>query len=1072
MKRRKKRRRSTPLQRRKPLLKQLEDRCMLSISAALAGNDITFQGDTSADTIEFSVDASGQLTHNLGGTGGFADNNDLDSSTAGSQSRNVNTIDSLSYQDTGKDDSVFFLGSNDFDFNGGSLTVNSGSIDVAAGRIISTRQISGSDLLNDDSSGDSGDISFTAHTITVNTGAMLLAHASGSGGHDAGDVSISASDTDATGVEWLDFLLDELIAPVFGTNGVYVNQASIDLSGATIKGGNVNVESLATFDADPWLSQEIFDGFNFGNLIQVGEVLVFGEELTTLPLGVLGRVTDSSVKIDGGSVIDASGDVTIGTTAESDGSVKVRHKLFSVGFGLAFATAETMIGGTSQIAAAGDIAITSDATGTANVDTKSVTEEDGVVSLAISVTDVTANTDVGQNVTITSGANVAIQSTGNNTASGVAEFGAEEDAKAGLTVAFTWAQSDIDTTVDGRVTATGASVVDTIDLSQVSGTAITLPNHRYTTGDRVTYRSTGNPPIMGLEDEQVYYVRVLDANRIQLTKDLPIDIDNSLTSSDARHTISETTLTKFNPALTSDSGNVNTSDDTIAITGHGFVTGQEVIYSSLSGEIIEGLVEGKSYYVIRNDANTIRLADSLTNAFAATPVAVDITAAGTGTDHALVVRNTQSFQTFDSSSTADATPGAVNLTADTLSITGHGYVTGDRVKYSTLADNDDTGKVGGLTEGASYYVIRVDNDTLKLADDYADATAGTAIDLTAAGAGGTHLLIKNTSATFFDPSSTSVVGSDANTFTITGHGFSTGDVVSYNFDPARTRTRDLAKSFSIDPGEAFVDTEDSNNIVDSAGDRIKLAGHGFTGGETVTYEVGRGLGGDDSPIGGLTDGTSYTVVRVDDNFIQLKVNPGDASAIDLDAATATGSLHFLRFNRTGLEFDDAVITGLEDGRAYYVAVLDANTFLLAESLQQAQNAAPISLDATGITGTHTLDDGTTAGISITSTLNTSESMSAKAGIGGDGGLNGLLGDGTAALMKKGAGKLRKSIMDQLTEKTPEAESGADTSKFSLAGAVSFINTDHDVHATVGSNAVLKTTRDIDVTATQTDTIQN
>jgi len=51
--------------------------------------------------------------------------------------------------------------------------------------------------------------------------------------------------------------------------------------------------------------------------------------------------------------------------------------------------------------------------------------------------------------------------------------------------------------------------------------------------------------------------------------------------------------------------------------------------------------------------------------------------------------------------------------------------------------------VVGLTDGGTYYVIRIDANTLKLASSYANAIAGTAIGITS-GIGSNHKLTYGT----------------------------------------------------------------------------------------------------------------------------------------------------------------------------------------------------------------------------------------------------------------------------------------------------------------------------------------
>jgi hypothetical protein len=71
----------------------------------------------------------------------------------------------------------------------------------------------------------------------------------------------------------------------------------------------------------------------------------------------------------------------------------------------------------------------------------------------------------------------------------------------------------------------------------------------------------------------------------------------------------------------------------------------------------------------------------------------------------------------------------VNTTAETITYTGHGLTTGDRIKYF---DGGSTA-ITGLTDETIYYAIAVDADTFKVATTAENATAGTAVNLTGTG---------------------------------------------------------------------------------------------------------------------------------------------------------------------------------------------------------------------------------------------------------------------------------------------------------------------------------------------------
>jgi hypothetical protein len=82
---------------------------------------------------------------------------------------------------------------------------------------------------------------------------------------------------------------------------------------------------------------------------------------------------------------------------------------------------------------------------------------------------------------------------------------------------------------------------------------------------------------------------------------------------------------------------------------------------------------------------------------------------------------------------------AVDDGGDTITYVAHGFVTGDLVTYT---DGGNTA-LTNLTDGAQYYVIKVSDDVVKLATSSANASAGTAINITGTSGAG-HKLSKGT----------------------------------------------------------------------------------------------------------------------------------------------------------------------------------------------------------------------------------------------------------------------------------------------------------------------------------------
>lgn len=90
------------------------------------------------------------------------------------------------------------------------------------------------------------------------------------------------------------------------------------------------------------------------------------------------------------------------------------------------------------------------------------------------------------------------------------------------------------------------------------------------------------------------------------------------------------------------------------------------------------------------------------------------------------LRAIDSAFTFDDAEISDA--------ADTITIAGHPYKTGDQVGSVLTAATGVTATVPNATINVAYWVIYVDKDTISLATSLALAKAGTATPLTAGGA--------------------------------------------------------------------------------------------------------------------------------------------------------------------------------------------------------------------------------------------------------------------------------------------------------------------------------------------------
>ncbi len=533
------------------------------------------------------------------------------------------------------------------------------------------------------------------------------------------------------------------------------------------------------------------------------------------------------------------------------------------------------------------------------------------------------------------------------------------------------------------------------------GSAVTVPNHRFYTGEPVTYTTSGTP-IGGLSANGTYYVIVLDSNTIELA--------SSLTNAQNGEalTLSQTvaggiqTLTPpaaaGNPVQFAPSPVVDPVAHTIALPSHGFVNGEAVTYTvAAGGTPIQNLTPGQVYYVIAVNDDTIQLADSEAHAQAGTALAVSATGAG----------GTQTFTPLQGSNTA-ATIDLTKVGATTLTLPGHGYVTGQTVAYATTGT-----EIGGLSNAAIYYVIVVDGNTIRLAGTAEDAFAGNAITLDPTGATGTQSL--------------SPVQ---------------GPLGAVSFIPSAVRP---------------------------AGSRFTLQGHGFVTGEAVTYTSAG------TPIEGLTSGTTYYVIVVDGDTVRLAADQADAYsgvALPVNPAGASGtqtlapSQPVLQLAASRADATAAVPVVLSLGGAIDFGDVD-NTVMSGTRHTLTAAAAPgivIKATLSGTDGVKT-KSGLGSAPSAQDLLTRPELAGQAVNT-----LTNIFGPKDKVTADKNGKKSVSVVGNPVTDSIKNASGlgkgvAGPTAQSSLAGSLGLIYTNFTVTAEVGSHAVLKSAKNVTVEAT-------
>ena len=206
-------------------------------------------------------------------------------------------------------------------------------------------------------------------------------------------------------------------------------------------------------------------------------------------------------------------------------------------------------------------------------------------------------------------------------------------------------------------------------------------------------------------------------------------------------------------ARTITQANINETTNVFTVTGHNMRTGTKLTYTSNGTNIVHSggtLADSTAVFVIRVDEDTFKIASSLSNALAGT--ALDITNDGndsnsfvgdtatatatvsggvlTGVTVTAVGSDYQSVPSVTIAAPAEDTfnaQSAVSTANDTITLSSHAFNTGDAVTYS---DKGGT-VIAGLTDGGTFFIIKVDANTVKLATTASNAVAGTAIDITA-----------------------------------------------------------------------------------------------------------------------------------------------------------------------------------------------------------------------------------------------------------------------------------------------------------------------------------------------------
>lgn len=647
-----------------------------------------------------------------------------------------------------------------------------------------------------------------------------------------------------------------------------------------------------------------------------------------------------------------------------------------------------------------------------------------------------------------------------------------------------------------------AAVSDSGAVDTDNDTITVLDAVELATGHRVTYSAVG-AAIGGLTDGATYFaIRLSDSNSSQNSFQL------AATQADALNGIAIDLTT-----VGSGSGSGNhsvTSDpihnDELAIRNHGFETGQAVTYRA-DGAPSAGLVDGDTYFVIRQDENRLQLANRRSDALIGT---------ARGLTDSFELNQFQRLESafvveqFD----ATRTQPTIDAADNTLNIPGHGLVNGATVVYRS------SGPAPGDVEADTTYRVQVvDADHIRLmyedVDDIVDLAVPTDVG------NGFHQL--------------DVMYSDidlaTNVLFLSDHGFQTGDIVEYstggdtaiggltnedqyeverlNGDEIQLISLDadgvptgnivdLAAGATLDavhelvladddeaqpllftpnvlsPASGVVQvTFDANALpsIDTSTNVIRMLYHGMETGDQVRYLSDAEIT-DGTLVGGLNNGQTYEVFVVDEHHLQLRF-VGGTDTVDLTSAATGNARHGLE-RLASVRVFQSPIRGLEDRSLYFVSVVDENTIKLSESEGDAFALLPVDLASQSATGdAHQLKIQSSSGIGIVSKLSAKNEVQAGSGLGGAPKFTDLLFSGdtqspfsftdpSSFKDPKGSSSLQRGILGNNAKDTLRGSGGETNDTFSVAAALAVTQVDHDVQTVIGPNAQLTSAIDVDI----------
>ncbi len=246
----------------------------------------------------------------------------------------------------------------------------------------------------------------------------------------------------------------------------------------------------------------------------------------------------------------------------------------------------------------------------------------------------------------------------------------------------------------------------------------------------------------------------IDANILGVTATESLagvdNVSSAAVSSDGSGYGSAPSVTIAAPtARTITQANIDETTNVFTVTGHNMRDGTKLTYTSNGTNIVHSggtLADSTAVFVRDATTNTFKIALTAggtalditndgndSNSFVGDTATATATVSGgvvTGVTVTAVGSDYQSAPAVTVAAPSEVTfnaQSAVSTANDTITASSHPFNTGDSVTY---ADKGGT-VLANLTDGGTFFIIKVDANTVKLATTLDNANDGTAIDLTA-----------------------------------------------------------------------------------------------------------------------------------------------------------------------------------------------------------------------------------------------------------------------------------------------------------------------------------------------------